>query len=113
MTKTISKKCLPCEGLVKKLKKQEVLKFIKSLKNWKLLGFKKIRKEFVFKDFKEAMKFVEKIGFLAEKEGHHPDIFISYNRVILDLYTHSVSGLTENDFILASKINEINLNEEK
>jgi 4a-hydroxytetrahydrobiopterin dehydratase len=83
------------------------------LKDWKLLGFKKIRKEFVFKDFKEAMKFVEKIGFLAEKEGHHPDIFISYNRVILDLYTHSVSGLTENDFILASKINEINLNEEK
>lgn len=113
MTKTISKKCLPCEGLVKKLRKQEVLKFIKNLKNWKVLGLKKIRKEFVFKDFKEAMKFVEKIGFLAEKEGHHPDIFISYNRVILDLYTHSVSGLTENDFILASKINEINLNEEK
>jgi len=113
MTKTISKKCLPCEGLVKKLRKQEVLKFIKNLKNWKVLGLKKIRKEFVFKDFKEAMKFVEKISFLAEKEGHHPDIFISYNRVILDLYTHSVSGLTENDFILASKINEINLNEEK
>jgi 4a-hydroxytetrahydrobiopterin dehydratase len=113
MTKTISRKCLPCEGLVKKLRKQEVLKFIKNLKDWKILGLKKIRKEFVFKDFKEAMKFVEKIGFLAEKEGHHPDIFISYNRVILDLYTHSVSGLTENDFILASKINEINLNEEK
>jgi 4a-hydroxytetrahydrobiopterin dehydratase len=113
MTKTISKKCLPCEGLVKKLRKQEVLKFIKNLKDWKLLGLKKIRKEFVFKDFKEAMKFVKKIGFLAEKEGHHPDIFISYNRVILDLYTHSVSGLTENDFILASKINEIKLNEEK
>lgn len=67
---------------------------------------KKIRKEFKFKDFKEAINFVVKVARLAEEEGHHPDIFIFYNRVVIELWTHAIGGLSENDFILAAKINK-------
>ena len=67
-----------------------------------------IGREFEFKDFKEAMTFVNNVADLAETEGHHPDITIHWNKVKLDLWTHSVDGLTENDFIVASKINKLN-----
>jgi len=68
----------------------------------------KIRKNFVFKDFKEALSFVNKIGALAEEENHHPDILIhSYKKVSITTYTHAVSGLTENDLILAAKIDTL------
>ena len=67
-----------------------------------------IGREFEFKDFKEAMIFVNNVADLAETEGHHPDITIHWNKVKLDLWTHSVDGLTENDFIVASKINKLN-----
>jgi 4a-hydroxytetrahydrobiopterin dehydratase len=67
-----------------------------------------IGREFEFKDFKEAMTFVNNVANLAEAEGHHPDITIHWNKVKLDLWTHSVDGLTENDFIVASKINKLN-----
>lgn len=66
-----------------------------------------ISREFSFKDFKEALAFINKVGELAESEGHHPDIHNFWNRVRLDLSTHAVKGLSENDFILAAKINEI------
>ncbi len=68
---------------------------------------KKIRSRFEFPDFKSAMLFVNKISVIAEEEGHHPDIFISYNKVIIELWTHAVGGLSENDFILASKIEKV------
>ena len=67
-----------------------------------------IGREFEFKDFKEAMTFVNNVADLAETEGHHPDITIHWNKVKLDLWTHSVDGLTENDFIVASKIDRLN-----
>lgn len=70
-------------------------------------GTHKIRKQFKFKDFKKAMEFVNEVADLAESEGHHPDIKIVYNKVQLDLFTHAVGGLSENDFIMASKINKI------
>ena len=65
---------------------------------------KKIRKKYKFDTFKEAMSFINKVADLAESEGHHPDIFISYSRVSITLWTHSIGGLSLNDFILASKI---------
>ncbi len=65
---------------------------------------RKIHKEFIFKSFREGIQFVKEVADLAEKENHHPDIFIFYNRVIIELWTHAIGGLSENDFILAAKI---------
>ena len=65
---------------------------------------KKISREFTFPDFKSALSFVDRIGEIAELEGHHPDLFLAYSRVRIELFTHAVGGLSENDFILAAKI---------
>ena len=68
---------------------------------------KKIARKFEFKNFVESMKFINKLADLAESEGHHPDIFVSYKRVTITLWTHAIGGLSENDFILAAKTNEL------
>ena len=113
------KHCVPCEGGMPPLpeeKENEMLKLIQhdpsassGQAGWILVrdGTHKITKQFKFKDFKKAMGFVNKIADLAESEGHHPDIKIVYNKVSLDLFTHVVGGLSENDFIMAAKINKI------
>lgn len=74
---------------------------------WEVLDEKKIKKDFKFKDFKEAMIFVNKAADIAENEGHHPNIHVFYNQVIIELWTHAVGGLSENDFILAAKIDKL------
>lgn len=81
----------------------EVTSLLKRITGWSLDG-KRITKEFSFKNFVQAMKFVNNVAALAEDEGHHPDIHIHYNRVRLDIWTHAIGGLSENDFILAAKI---------
>ncbi|MFX1453663.1 MAG: 4a-hydroxytetrahydrobiopterin dehydratase [Promethearchaeota archaeon] len=83
--------------------------YLKRVEGWSLIreGIHRINKEFYFKDFKEAMKFVNKVADLAEKEGHHPDIYIYYNEVVLELHTHAIKGLHLNDFVMAAKINKI------
>ncbi len=104
-----SKTCVPCQGGVPPMESDEVEELLTEVKGWDLLGGTppKIQKEFKFKDFTESMDFVNEIGELAEEEGHHPDIEISYNVVTLQLYTHAIDGLHENDFIMAAKIDEI------
>ncbi|MBS3814917.1 4a-hydroxytetrahydrobiopterin dehydratase [Candidatus Bipolaricaulota bacterium] len=104
-----SKECVPCEGGVPPLESEEVEELLTEVRGWELLEETqpKIRKEFKFGDFKESMGFVNEIAKLAEKEGHHPDIEISYNVVTLELYTHAIDGLHENDFILAAKVDEL------
>lgn len=72
--------------------------------NWKIIGGKKLRQEFTFNDFMSAMIFVNDVAAIAEDEGHHPDIYIYYKKVVLELTTHAIDNLTENDFILARKI---------
>ena len=89
------------------LPQDQIEKNLEEVPTWKL-SEKMIGREFEFKDFKEAMTFVNNIANLAEAEEHHPDITIHWNKVKLDLWTHSVDGLTENDFIVASKINKLN-----
>ncbi|MHA1341118.1 MAG: 4a-hydroxytetrahydrobiopterin dehydratase [Promethearchaeota archaeon] len=86
--------------------------YIKQIPQWNLnrTDVHKIYREFKFKDFKHAMMFVNKVAEIAEKEGHHPDVYIYYNKVRLELYTHAVNGLFINDFILAAKINNITIN---
>ena len=103
------KKCLPCEGGTLPLKGAAAEKYLKELGgDWSVLDGAKIRKEFVFENFREALAFVNRAGRIAESEGHHPDIhLVSYKKVIIELSTHAVGGLSENDFILAAKIDAI------
>ena len=103
------KHCVPCEGGMPPLTDQEENELIGQVSKWLLLrdGTHRIRRQFVFKNFKNAMGFVNKVAEIANKEDHHPDIYIFYNKVQLDLFTHAVGGLSENDFIMAAKINEI------
>lgn len=81
-------------------------KYLKAVLDWILLkdGSHKLRKQFKFKDFKEAIAFVNRIAKIAEEEQHHPDIYVFYNKVQVELFTHAVGGLSENDFIMAKKI---------
>ncbi len=103
-----NKKCIPCEGDIKPMTKSQAEKLMKEIPEWTLdASAKKIAKEFVFKNFMKALDFIQWVADIAETEGHHPDIFISYNKVTLTLFTHAVGGLSENDFIVAAKIDEI------
>ena len=103
------KHCVPCEGGTPSFSNSEENENIVKIKGWSLIrdGEHKIRKQFTFEDFKEAMKFVNKVADIAEEQQHHPDIKIVYNKVQIELFTHAVGGLSENDFILAAKINKI------
>lgn len=105
------KHCVPCEGGMPPLSEAEENALLPKVESWLILrdGNHKLRKQFAFKDFKEAIQFVNKIAEVAEAEGHHPDIYIFYNKVQIDLFTHAVGGLSENDFIMAAKIDEIQL----
>ena len=100
------KKCVPCEIGTPPLSIEEANKLLENTPYWHISD-DKLQKEFKFADFKEAMNFVNKVADIAEEEGHHPDIFIFYNKVTLTLFTHAARGLTENDFILASKVDKL------
>jgi 4a-hydroxytetrahydrobiopterin dehydratase len=101
-------KCVPCEGGVKPLKGQTITDYLNKLDSgWNVVGEKMIRKEFTFINFRHGMAFLNKIAAIAEQEGHHPDVCISYSKVQVELFTHAINGLSENDFILAAKIDDI------
>ena len=108
MTDLINKKCVPCDDGAPAMEALKIKEYLAQLKEgWEVLENRKIRKLFKFKDFKEAMVFVNKVADLAENEGHHPDIAIRYNKVEISLWTHAIGGLSENDFILAAKVDNI------
>lgn len=103
------KHCVPCEGGDPPLSDSGENELKVQVPDWSLIrdGTHQLRKQFNFQNFKESMAFVNKVADLAESEGHHPDIKIVWNKVQLDLFTHAVGGLSENDFIMAVKINRI------
>mgnify|MGYP001569269114 CR=1 FL=1 len=104
----LSKKCVPCQGGIPPMPERIAKKFLEQAEGWKLVeNARKIMKTFEFKNFKEAMAFVDKLAELCESEGHHSDISIHYNKVELANYTHKINGLHENDFILAAKANKL------
>jgi len=99
------KHCTPCEGGIEPFGPDEVHVYLLDLDGWEAdEESKRITKSFTFKNFIEAVRFVDRVADIAESEGHHPDINISWNKVHLSLTTHKIKGLSENDFILASKI---------
>ena len=102
------KVCVACEGGVPPLSREEAEKLMEELNGWTLSDdSKRISKEFTFKNFAEALAFTNKVGELAEKEGHHPDIMLSWGKVGIALTTHAIKGLSENDYILAAKVDEL------
>jgi 4a-hydroxytetrahydrobiopterin dehydratase len=100
--------CKPCTKDSLPLNKDEVDCYLMQIdKGWEVDGYKKIHKDFSFKSYPETMSFVNNVAQLAETEGHHPDLHVYYSKVVVELWTHTVSGLSINDFILASKIDNI------
>ena len=103
------KHCQPCEGGVPPLAPDAVRQYLAAVPNWKLSADgKRIRREYNVKDFATALDFFRRIGQVAEAEDHHPDLHLTgYRNVAIELSTHAVGGLTENDFILAAKIDQL------
>lgn len=106
-TNLLNKRCSPQHAGSTALSADEVNHHLRDLKGWMQKALT-IEKTYVFKDFKNAICFVNQVAEVAEKEDHHPDIAIYYSKVILTLWTHTVKGLTENDFIVAAKIDALN-----
>jgi 4a-hydroxytetrahydrobiopterin dehydratase len=101
--------CVPCRGDTPPMDKDNIKLMLDVVPGWTKseAEIDKIVKLFKFKNFSEAMTFVNKVAEIAEKQDHHPDIYIHWNEVTLTLYTHAINGLFDNDFILAAKIDEI------
>ena len=112
MTDLIEKKCVPCEGGMPALDLSEIHKYQKKVDGWEVRSNEKkiffLEKEFKFKNFLTSQKFVNEVGEISETEGHHPDISFGWGYSIVMLHTHAIKGLSVNDFILASKIDELN-----
>ncbi len=105
----VAKKCLPCEGGVEPCTISEAQDQLARLPGWRLsANGQRIRKEWTAKNFMSAMGFFNRVAQVAEEDGHHPDLHLeSYRKVAIELWTHAIGGLSENDFILAAKIDEI------
>lgn len=100
--------CGPCKGGTPPLSREEAEKLRSEVPRWTLSeAADRLRREFRFKDFRRAMKFVDAVAEVAEEQGHHPDLHIHYNRVLVEIWTHKIGGLHENDFILAAKIDRL------
>ena len=110
-TPLAERRCIPCEGGAEPLLPHEAAALLSKLDpEWMLIDDAHIlARQFTFKDFKDALAFVDKVGAVAEAEQHHPDITLAWGSVGIELSTHAISGLSENDFILASKVDQIKL----
>lgn len=109
ISKHLSEKhCIPCKGGVPPLKGEALHKLYRELGGgWELVDDHHIEKEYSFKNFVEALDFTNKVGQIAEAEGHHPDIHLGWGKAKIILWTHKIDGLTESDFILAAKCDAI------
>ena len=102
------KACVPCRGGVPPLAGRELVDLQKALGgDWHAVDEHHLEKEFGFEDFRSALDFTNRVGELAEEQGHHPDIYLSWGRVRTQIWTHKIDGLTESDFVLAAKIDEL------
>ena len=100
------KKCIPCSGGTPKMTASEIKDLLLQIDGWQVADEKKLVKTFSFNDFNGPMKLENKCWQVAESEGHHPDLFVAWGKLNVEIWTHAVGGLTESDFILAAKIDE-------
>ncbi len=99
--------CVPCAGDVPPLTSDEINRYITGLKDWRVIKEHHLKKAYKFKNYADALVLVNRVSDLAETEGHHPDICFGWGRVEITIYTHAIYGLSENDFILAAKIDRL------
>lgn len=107
MSDLASKTCVPCRGGVPALKGAELESLKRQLPGWQVVNEHHLHRRFDFPDFVTALAFVNRVGEVAEQQGHHPDIMLTWGKVEITIWTHKVDGLTESDFILAAKIDEL------
>jgi 4a-hydroxytetrahydrobiopterin dehydratase len=102
--------CVPCRGGVPTLTDAEIAELKPQVPDWgveEVEGVQRLRREFSFKNFRDALDFAVRVGELAEREGHHPDLHVAWGRVVVETWTHKIRGLHQNDFILAAKTDQI------
>ncbi len=101
------KQCVPCRGGVPPLEPDAIVPLAAQLPEWQVVEHRKIRRDFQFPDFAEGLALVQRIGVEAEAQGHHPDLYLAWGKVTVEIWTHKVNGLTESDFILAARIERL------
>ena len=108
MTESLAdKKCVPCRGDVPALRGEALEVLHQSVPAWTIIDEHHLQRDFKFPDFKQALDFVNRVGALAEEQGHHPDILLAWGKAGITLWTHKIDGLTESDFIMAAKIDRL------
>ena len=109
MSELASKTCIPCKGGVSPLKGDAVCVLQKQVEGWEVVEEHHLFRTFKFPDFRKALEFVNRVGAIAEEQGHHPVITFTWGKADITIYTHKINGLTESDFILAAKIDTIRI----
>ena len=107
MSDLASKTCVPCRGGVPALKGAELAALSHQVPLWQVVDEHHVTRKFEFPDFRKALTFVNRVGEVAEQQGHHPDILLAWGRAEITVFTHKIDGLTESDFILAAKIDKL------
>lgn len=107
MNDLASRDCVPCRGGVPPLRGHEIEMFLAQLEGWAVIEEHHLKKSFAFKNFREALNFVDRVGELSEEQGHHPDICLGWGKAEITIWTHKINGLTESDFVLAAKIDTL------
>lgn len=103
-----SKQCIPCKGGIAPLRGENLEKLHRQLDDgWAIVDEHHLEREYKFKNFRQALDFTNRVGELAEEQGHHPDIYLTWGRVKLTIFTHKIDGLTESDFIFAAKVDRL------
>lgn len=101
------RKCVPCSGGAPRLTRDEIAPLAAQLQGWQVVDDHHLLKDYKFDDFKSALAFVNRVGEVAEEAGHHPDIYFTWGKAQLQIFTHAIDGLSESDFILAAKIDKL------
>lgn len=108
MNELAKKECIPCKGGVPPLKGEALTSLLDKLsKGWKIVNEHHLEKEYLFNDFRDALTFTNRVGELAEKQQHHPDVYLAWGKVKLTLWTHKIDGMTESDFIFAAHVDAL------
>jgi len=107
MSDLASRECVPCRGGVPPMKGAEIQEFARQLQEWSVIDEHHLKKDYQFKNFRDTLDFIVRVGELAEEQGHHPDICFGWGKAEITIWTHKIDGLTESDFVLAAKIDKL------
>jgi len=107
MSELAERECVPCRGGVPPMKGQEIRRLYEQLTGWDVVDEHHLLKKYRFKNFNESLEFINRVGELAEQQGHHPDICFGWGNAEISIWTHKIDGLTESDFVLAAKIDKL------